>query len=348
MNYSINEPNIELDESVVDELENFKEYLEENHTSDKTVTDYFNYVKRYYAFSYKHHDRFGVIDLEPDENEDMVIDKINNEMVNYIGSKATEYGLKKYLDFKAERSGRTATRNANYLRSQVHSVGESTEARSKEDKIRAKIHSEQEILRIIDKVGDHIEVLDEEELKLFLQVMYETAGRFSDIARLRWKDYERDTWSGVKLDDNQILIHADRSKSKNSGTVKVTDSTRTRIEDFKPENVNGDEKIFFKDTDDLKKLYYRVLNPLKAAADKVAVDLEGTHDFRHSRLVKLGKKMAEDEDNDYDYSQIKSRLSNYARHSDEETTEIYIDTLKRKYQIDISDYIEIEDQVVES
>lgn len=347
VNYSINEPNIELNESVLDELEDFKEYLEENHESDKTITDYFNYVKRFYAYSYKHHDRFDIIDISSGENEDERLDDINNQMVGYIGSKATEYGLKKYLDFKANRGSKDETRNVEYIRSQIHNTGDSTENRSREDKIKDKIHREKDLIKVIESADEKTEILDGDELKLFLRVMYETAGRFSDIARLEWQDYEREVWAGEDLDENEIFISADRSKSKNSGTVKITDRTRKRVDAFKDDSVNGDERMFFSEQEDLKKLYYRVAPALKRSAADKGVDLKGTHDLRHSRLVKIGKNMAQDEEKDLDYSQIKSRLQSYARHGDEETTEIYIGVLKQRYQIDISEYTEIDDEVVE-
>lgn len=331
-----------------DELIGFNQWLDKK-KKNKTRSDYLIYTAGYYQYAYEEHSRITPIDLS---DGNIALDDIKHEMTEYIRehSKAVEYGLKSYLDYIQEEKGSEEARQAMFLRDQISGVGDQTKERTKEDKIGEKVRSRNTVDTVIEKAPEYSRTLDADEFQLFLRLMYDTAGRVRDILKLQWRDVDRDGFKNQSIDEDQIFISAERSKSKNSGIVNLRNRTLELLNAYRDQtNVDTDPtaQVFFQDrdrgpwpTDDDKRYYDRILSAMQTAAHRysgLGKTEIGTHDFRHSRLVHLGAKMLDDS---HSYPEVRERLQKYGRHDDQETTEIYIGILKNRDTIDLRKYDE--------
>jgi len=344
-----------LPENILDELTSFNRWLEKK-KKNKTRSDYLTYVAGFYAYSKEEHDRIRVVDFnteEPEEDspyENSEYDRTKDHMMDYIHerSKAVEYGLKAYLDFITKDRVRDQAREATFLRDEIHGEGDTTIERTREDKIGEKVRSKNTVEKVVSYAPTHTKSMEKDQLSLFLQVMYDTAGRVRDILKLQWRDVDKDRFKDQELGENQIFISADRSKSRNSGIVNLRSDTKKRLEEYRGRKDIDDspnKQVFFQDrepgpwpTEQGKRYYDRILRAMKTAAYKHAglgKKEMGTHDFRHSRLVHYGRAMIDD---GHTYATAKERLQDYGRHDDMETTEIYIEILKEPEKIDLTKY----------
>jgi len=332
----------ELPDPIKDEILDFFDWFSEKTDSTDTLEDYSAYVKGFYT---KTHARTGIeepVQLETDQD----LNQVKSQMKRYIGSRATEYGLRKYLEYLQNMRGMQETRHAKLLDDMLQGVGKKNQNRSRKEKIGAKVRSREKVETIIETAPDHTTTLDEDELQLFLRVMYETAGRVGDVQRLLWGDVDKENLHGNELDENEIVIDAQRSKSKESGSVRLSDGTLQRLQEHRERDDiddGPDQFVFFQDRESRDKNYRRIRRAFRGAGKEAGIPVKndtdfGTHNFRHSRLTHLGRQMLEDEERDLDYSTVRERLRSYARHIRAEDTEVYIDLLKEKYQIDISKY----------
>jgi integrase len=332
----------EVPHSIEQEILDFYDWFSDKTDSTDTLEDYTAYVKGFYV---KTHGRTGIehpVQLETDQD----LNQVKSQMKRYIGSRATEYGLRKYLDYLQDMRGIQETRNAKLLDDMLQGVGKKNQNRSRKEKIGAKVRSREKIETIIETAPDHTNTLDEDELELFLRVMYETAGRVGDVQRLLWGDVDRENLHGNELDQNEIVIDAQRSKSKESGSVRLSDETMQRLREHrkKDEIDDGpDQFVFFQDRESKDKNYRRIRRSFRSGGKEAGIPINsdedfGTHNFRHSRLTHLGRQMLEDEERDLNYSTVRERLRSYGRHKNVDDTEVYIELLKEKYQIDISKY----------
>jgi len=179
-----------------------------------------------------------------------------------------------------------------------------------------------------------------QETRTALQFMYDTAARRKGVAFIEWQDFWRDEFQGKQLDDNELIIHWKRSKSKITGVVEVSQDTLRRLQSLEQEreNPSPQERIFFAD---LKRSSARqkIYNEFKKAAASIGWPEVSPHWFRHSRLTHLGQEMLKE---GHDYPYVKERLRKYGRHESSDTTEDYIELLKRQDQEKITKYSNIE------
>jgi len=224
-------------------------------------------------------------------------------------------GLRKYLEYRGFKATTIEEqRTAQFLREKVGRINIAESPRDVETKVLP-----------ADKIGEvcrEAEGIDE-EFALMLRMMYETAARFSGVNNLLWKDVWRDQYAGEELDAHQVFISRDRSKGKIDGVVEISDHTRHRLQELADERDPGQDDLVF--LPDLKRgsTYQKAWRHFEQYADNVV-----THSFRHSRLTHLGLEMYDQEE--LEYGEIKERLREYGRHKSADTTEIYIEIVKKK------------------
>jgi len=330
---------LQLPAKIRNEIQSFHDSIEGD-LSDKTVEDYTIYIKGFYK------DRLnttgvdtGIIRLSG-EAEFM---EARKAMKEFIDSRATEYGLKKYCEFLDDRADSyEEVINAHRLKDEIHGTGKKSQQQSKKSKVKKKILPFDKVKKIVQNAPNHTETLPPTELELFLQVMYETAGRVGDILQLQWHDIGREELGAKDLDETELVIAAERSKSKNDGVVEIESSTLDRVQRHKQQrgSPGSGERVFFADEPDLKKLYNRIAYAFNTAAEDDADHPHATtHWFRHSRLTHLGQKMLADGKS---YPEVKERLRKYGRHDSSDVTETYIEVLKDKDTGSIQEYSQIE------
>jgi len=332
----------ELKQEIVD----FHDWFKDRTDSDKTLEDYTAYVKGFYRSIYKRKGQDQPIEIDSNSK----LSEAETDMKQYVGSRATEYGIRKYLNYLEDVRGIAETRNAQLLDNMLQGYGKREDNRSRKEKIGSKVRSRDKIETIIETAPDHTNTLDEDELQLFLRVMYETAGRVGDIQRLLWGDVVQEELHGSELEDQQIVINAQRSKSEESGSVTLSDETFEALMEHRSQDGvddDPDEFVFFQDRNSRMQNYHRIRRSVRAGGKEAGIPVEndddfGTHNFRHSRLTHLGRQMLEDDERDLEYSAVKERLRTYARHKNASDTETYIEILKERFQIDVSKYFDQE------
>lgn len=343
-----------LGQSKFDHLGNqgFREWLSEQTNSEKTYHDYLSYVKGMYVKGSADYGIDRPLTLT-DEEEFNIADEL---MSDYIGSQATEYGVRKYLEYLIEERDYEEKKNARLLKEQLKGKGDKGKSRSRKDKIGSKVRSKAKVRTIYRQAPEHTATLRKDELYLFLRLMYDTAARVGDVQRLKWRDYDGD-YMGKSLKDKpkRMKIEAARSKSEETGVAHLKPKTAELLKEHREFVQNSDDYsddpgkyIFFQNRNTRKRNYRRIRRAFRAGGKDAGIPLEGkekdedfgTHNFRHSRLTHLGRAMLEDDDKDYSYSEVRERLRRYARHQDPSTTEVYIEILKEDYGIDIAEYTE--------
>mgnify|MGYP006266732861 CR=1 FL=1 len=332
------------------EIEAFNDWLSEKTDSDKTLEDYTTYVRGFYTQSHERTGRKRPLELFTDKQ----VDEAKEEMRIYIGSRATEYGLKKYLSYLSNTRNTKEGRRAKYLKDEINELGKQKDNRSSLDKVGAKVRSESVIKDVIKYAPDRTNSLPAEELKYFLKLMYESAGRVGDVQRLEWRDIDRKGFRGQDLEKTEFVVKSDRSKSAEDGKVRMSESTLQWLQNHREKEDVDDsptDSIFFQNSDTRKQNYRRIRRAVIGAGvdagiigkrDEATQEDWGTHNFRHSRLTHLGIEMLEDDERDLSKPEVKERLRKYGRHKNLEDTEVYIKIIDQRYQIDISKYFEEE------
>lgn len=109
---------------------------------------------------------------------------------------------------------------------------------------------------------------DQEETRLLLQMMYVTATRISGMTRLEWRDMFRTEFSGQQLQDNELVISSDRSKSKETGIVELIVDTLRRLNQHRQQATPTDthQKVFFPSIQ-RDSAYAKIYSPFKDAAE---------------------------------------------------------------------------------
>lgn len=329
-----------------DEQDSFKEFLRDDGKSDKTIHDYTSYVRGFYARS----DRESIIDLadEPDH--------IKDDMLAYIGSQATEYGLKAYLKWWMRYGDRDAAKEARYIKDLIHGTGASDASVDEVSRLKRKIIPTGKVRAIIEHAPEYTNTFDPGELRLMLRCMYQTASRSDGMLRWQWQDVLADTFGARDLQKLEsatdyylehdvdkgavpveVLIRGERSKSKATGVVYVFLSTYEELLQHRPDDASATDHVFFPDIEDRERAYKRLRYCFnKAAAEDAYEPAATTHWFRHSRLTNIGKRMLGD---GHSYAEVKSELQRYARHQDAATTETYIDVLKDLDDPEMKNYL---------
>lgn len=298
------------------DLDKFQKYMEKEKLKKRTIHKYLEGVRSFYRGSEY------ITTIKPseiaDHEENNRIPSVKNLSDNIsllVNNRAYAYGLQKYFHYlEKQATDIQGQRNASFLREKIdpgHIV-------QKESDIESKVVSAGRVKIICAEAEE-----THPELGLMLRMMYETATRSSGMIQLLWKDFERSSWAGEDLEDHQIFIDSDRSKSKDSGVVEVSDKTLNQVRDLKEkhEDIDKDDRVFFPGMTPAS-VYDKMWRHFNDTGE------ETTHFFRHSRLTHMGLRMFEEED--MNYPTIRDNLRQYARHKKGETTEVYIDIVKKK------------------
>lgn len=288
-------------------LEKFQAWVEKN-SSQNTAKNYHSTVKGFYTRTR----RQKPIKLGSDEQE---LEKLSNDLIEYVNSKSMLYGLKKYMDWRSLKSHKfEEQRTAQFIKNKLDQIELNPDKRD----IETKLISADTLTQVCLDAGK-----TDEELGLMLRMMYETAARFSGMNRLTWKDVNREEYSGEELKPHQIFISKDRSKGSVNGVVEISDRTLRELKGLQDErDPHRDDQVFFPELTNAS-TYQKAWRFFDTHWSEYS-----THYLRHSRLTHLGLQMHEVEG--LDYSNIKERLRRYARHEDSSTTEIYIEIVKNK------------------
>lgn len=290
-------------------IDSFQNWCEKS-TSENTAENYATVVQGFY----KRIEEDQEISLT---EEDQYYERISNAIANKITSNSMKFGLKKYLDWRALKSlSVQAERTAEFLKRKIDRVEIVTDSKD----IESKVIAPQLVVKIVDEANEI-----DEEFGLMLRMMYETGSRFSGMNQLLWKDVFREQWRGETLDDTQVFISKTRSKGKVDGTTRISTATLDQVKQMYQERQADSDDLVFLPEMQRRSVYQKAWRLF----DQYPEDTT-THSFRHSRLTHLGLKMYEE--NGLDYPVVKERLKNYARHAQGETTEDYIDLVKKKIQ----------------
>lgn len=284
--------------------------------ADSSIRNYRNGVARFYYLS----DYIAPIDVDqiPEERKNDHLPSMKNvarSLTVNVTSRSMAHALRKYFKFLSKQAmSIEGERNAQFFRGKV----EPQRIDQNERDIESKVVSAARVRDIVEAAYER-----DEELGLMMKTMYETATRASGVINLLWKDFLIDSWAGEDLEPYQIRVHSDRSKSKESGIVEVSDHTLTQLKQiYREREPSAEERIFI--PGNKRRSNYQKMERL---FDSITGD-ETSHFFRHSRLTHMGLQMYEEED--LSYPEVKGRLAQYARHASGDTTETYIKLVKKK------------------
>jgi len=292
-----------------------------------------NYTARVRSF-YHHTGRDTP--LNPAELTDLDAELLTDDLVTHISCETDKYALKKYFDWLQQRSPSVdIERTTLFFKNKI----DKAEVNPQKRNISEKILSLAKVQKLTTKTPDRLRS-DQHQTRLLLQLMYDTATRISGMLWLEWRDIWRDEWEGQSLEDHELVIHHERSKSKESGVVELSDGTlhRLQIHEERVTPTDPNQKVFFPEMTE-QSAYQKIYRNFKTQAEKSGVPEASPHWFRHSRLTHLGLQML---DEGKSYPEIKERLRRYGRHRSGETTEIYIEILKNRKAERISKYSTIE------
>lgn len=297
------------DEELEKHLEDFKSWgTNQGGSSSGSMKNYSSSVKKFYTTT-------GLKVIDPEKINQEKASQLTELLTTSISSRSMKYGLKKYFEFLSYLAPTMESQSRiNFLEDKLKSMDFNVSERN----IQNKVMSAERVGQLVNKAEE-----TDEELELAYRMMYETATRASGMYLLEWRDVHRSEWGGEKLKDHEIFISKNRSKGKEDGVVRISDSTLSDLIQLKrdrEEMPNRQEKVFFPEMT-RESLYQKMWRVTKNVE-------ESTHWFRHSRLTHLGMQMHQEEDLEYDT--IKGRLQRYARHRDSKTTEIYIEIVKKK------------------
>lgn len=324
---------------IQEEIEEYKKYLSENNHSDQTVTNYTGRVKSFYSNRDEVITAQDLKETMEEEESQLILD-----LERFVTSRNDSYAMKSYIEYikKINTSNTILRHHLSEIQDshlEYETSGRSGKSSNKEKIFPADII--EEIIEEAPKFGN----LSEDELRLYLKTMYLTAGRNDDIARLEWRDVFIKRFKGKKIEnDPKFIIHKDRSKSKNTGVVEVSEDVWNKLIQLSGErkNVENDDYVFFPDeTRDQRSIHKKINYIFGKASEKLGFvkgEQPTPHCFRHSRLTHMGKEMLDDKE----YPEIRQRLADYGRHNDESTTEIYIEAVREESKEDLQKYSTVE------
>lgn len=312
-----------LPPAIEDHLGKFRDWLD---LADTSIQTYITCLRTFY-------ERSGRDTPVPHTDfTERQIGVIADDISQHTTSKSMQAALKKYFDWLQERTpAQDDERTIIFLRNKVESTNPSTSSSD----ISEKVVSSDMVEQLCQAVPRNMR-RDQREARLFLQFMYDTATRFSGTNWLEWQDVWREEYAGEKLDDTEIVIHSDRSKSHDSGVVEIMPGTLQLLQQHEQQvsPTHGSEQVFFPNmTDD--SVYQKIYRNMKSVGQDIGIPDVSPHWFRHSRLTHLGLEMLE---GGKSYPEIKERLRQYGRHRSGETTEIYIKILKERRSERVSKY----------
>ena len=315
--------NEQVGTAVEDHIKKFGESLD---LADRSVTNYTSCVKRFYRLTNRR------TPIEPSNMDDISTSRLAEELSESISSQSMKYGMLKYFDWLQQRAPSIESeRSLLFFRRKIEKQEPETQSRDIGEKVLSSDKCKEIINTAPSEVNDR-----PQDMRLLLQLMYDTATRISGMMWLEWQDVWREEYAGDPLSDCELLIHQDRSKSETSGIVELDSETADMLHQYEERIGPSDayQKVFFPDLTE-RSTYQKVYRCFKAAAKICGVPDASTHWFRHSRLTHLGVGMHKKNKH---YAQIKERLRRYGRHKQAETTEIYISILKQKRAENISKY----------
>ena len=257
---------------------------------------------------------------------------LTDQLIEQISCESDKYALKKYFDWLQLRApSPDIERTTLFFKNKIDSAEVNVDSRD----VGEKVLSLEKVQDLCRQVPSQMQS-DQEQVRLMLQMMYETGTRISGMLWLEWQDVWREEWGGTQLDDTELVIHKKRSKSKKSGIVEMTGDTVERLDrhEQRMDSAAPDERVFLNHIQE-DSAYERVYRHFKNRGAEIGVPDVSPHWFRHSRLTHLGLQMREE---DKSYPEIKERLRRYGRHKSSETTEIYIKILKNRKAESISQY----------
>lgn len=291
-----------------------------------------NYVGRVRSFYY-HTGRDTPI--TPTDLESINETALTDELIEQISCESDKWALKKYFDWLQLRApSPEIERTTLFFKNKIDSAELNVDSRDLDEKVL----SLEKVRELCLKTPQRLQT-DNEQARLLLQLMYETGTRISGMLWLEWQDIWREEWAGRKLDNTELVIHHERSKSKESGIVELSQDTVQRLKNHETriEPDDASEKVFFSHMRE-RSAYQKIYRNFKSQAAEIGVPDASPHWFRHSRLTHLGLQMLEEGKS---YPEIKERLRRYGRHKSSETTEIYIKILKNRKAESVSQYSNI-------
>lgn len=172
--------------------------------------------------------------------------------------------------------------------------------------IQSKVLSRAELNRLFNEVDD--------EMKLLLSFMYDTACRRSELLNIKYGDITfRDTNTSKNI---WAEVHIVSGKGGKSRVVYLTKKSVLLLRELRP-HIDIKDKIFYfyKDKDNAYiNQEHRLYVMIKDSCDKILNRHIHPHCFRHSALTHLANKGADI-----------LGISRYAGHKDIKTSQIYID-----------------------
>lgn len=310
-------------EEIETHLNNFHDWLSLRPRSKDKYTEHIR--------SFYHHTGRDT-PLNPQTFTDLDKAILTDDLTQHISCRTDKFALKKYFDWLQLRSPTPeAERTILFFKNKVDGAEISPDERN----IDEKVLSVQRVRDLCEQIPANMRT-DQQETRLVLQMMYDTATRISGMLWLEWQDVWREEYAGDVLADNELLIHHDRSKSKKSGIVELSDDTVRRLEKHEqqidPDNPR--QRVFYSGIKEAS-AYQKIYRNFKNTAKEKGVPDASPHWFRHSRLTHLGLQMRADGKS---YPAIKERLRKYGRHRSGETTEIYIKILKNRKTESVQKY----------
>lgn len=316
-----------LDQQITDHINRFQDWLD---LSQRSKANYGSSIRRFYHLSARN------TPINPDGLAHRNTAGLTDALAEHITSDSMKYAMQKYFDWLQQRAPTEEDeRTILFLKNKVESQDPSTEPSDIGEKVLSQEKVRELCIKTPQRPRSH-----QDQIRLLLQLMYDTATRISGMLWLEWQDIWRTEYEGRPLDDRELLIHCDRSKSKESGVVELTEDTCQRLRDYE-DRVNptdSNETVFFTDLKE-QSAYQKLYRNFKTQAAKSGVPDASPHWFRHSRLTHLGMEML---DEGKSYPEIKERLRRYGRHRSGETTEIYIKILKNRRAESVSQYSTID------
>lgn len=309
--------------AIDDHLAKFADWLS---LSQRSQTKYVERVRSFY-----HHTGRDT-PLNPQEFTGLDEAILTDDLIQQVSSQTDKYALKKYFDWLQQRSPDPETeRTVLFFKNKIDGADINPDERN----IDEKVLSIPKVKELVRTVPANMRT-DQDDARLLLQMMYDTATRISGMLWLEWQDVWRTEWNGRQLADDELVIYADRSKSKESGVVELSADTLQRLDEHEdrinPADATGN--VFFSDLTE-QSAYQKIYRNFKNAAAEIGVPDASPHWFRHSRLTHLGLQMLEDGKS---YPEIKERLRQYGRHRSGETTEIYIKIVKERQTANVTKY----------
>lgn len=304
-------------------IERFQNWLSLRPTSKEKYTER---IRSFYSQSLRD------TPLDPEQFTDIDETRLTDDLIEFISCETDQYALKKYFDWLQQRSPDVQNeRTILFFKNKI----DHAELNPDERDIGEKVLSVDKVRELCQQTPRQMRT-DQDQTRVLLQMMYDTATRISGMLWLEWRDIWREEYEGKPLGSQELLIHKERSKSKESGIVELSDDTLQRLKQHEERITPTDshQRVFYNHLQP-SSAYQKVYRNFKDVAENIGVPEASPHWFRHSRLTHLGMKMREEGKS---YPDIKERLRKYGRHQDATTTEIYIKILKNRKTESISQY----------